>query len=185
MTNGSEALALLVNKIVAITELVGRSISWFTLVIMVVMFAVVVLRYLFNSGSIAMQETGMYLQAAVFMLAAGYTLKNDGHVRVDIFYREMSPQRIALVDFFGSIFLLIPVMVFMGWVSWQYVMNSWAVMEGSPEAGGIHGVYLLKTLILGMVALMLLQAVAETLRNFLLLTGKGPQGEHHVNEEKV
>lgn len=76
-------------------------------------------------------------------------------------------------------------MVFMGWISWQYVMNSWHVMEGSPEAGGIHGVYLLKTLILAMVGLMLLQALAEALRNLLVLLGKGPQIEHHVNEEKV
>ncbi|WP_086479918.1 TRAP transporter small permease subunit [Oceanospirillum sanctuarii] len=185
MTNGSGALSQVVNKIDALTELVGRSISWLTLAMMVVMFAVVVLRYLLNTGSIAMQESVMYLHAAVFMLAAGYTLKNDGHVRVDIFYREMTPERKALVDFFGSIFLLIPVMVFMGWISWQYVMNSWAVMEGSPEAGGIHGVYLLKTLILAMVGLMLLQALAEALRNLLVLMGKGPQVEHHVNEEKV
>lgn len=185
MTNGSGALGQLVNKIDAVTELVGRSISWLTLVMMIVMFAVVILRYLFNSGSIAMQESVMYLHAAVFMLAAGYTLKNDGHVRVDIFYREMSAQRKALVDLLGSLLLLTPVMIFMGWVSWQYVVNSWSVMEGSPEAGGIHGVYLLKSLILGMVGLMLLQAVAETLRNLLVVLGKGPAVEHHVNEEKV
>ena len=185
MTNGSGALGQLVNKIDAVTELVGRSISWLTLVMMVVMFAVVLLRYLFNSGSIAMQESVMYLHATVFMLAAGYTLKHDGHVRVDIFYREMSPQRKALVDLLGSVLLLIPVMSFIGWASWTYVMNSWAVMEGSPEAGGIHGVYLLKSLILAMVALLLLQAVAEALRNLLLLLGKTSQVEHHINEEKV
>ncbi|WP_036590557.1 TRAP transporter small permease subunit [Oceanospirillum maris] len=185
MTNGSGTLGRLINKIDAVTEFVGRSISWLTLVMMIVMFAVVILRYLFNSGSIAMQESVMYLHATVFMMAAGYTLKHDGHVRVDIFYREMSPQRKAMVDFFGSIFLLIPVMIFMGMMSWQYVMNSWHVMESSPEAGGIPGVYLLKTLIIAMVALMLLQAIAEALRNLLLLMGKGSSVEHHVNEEKV
>lgn len=185
MTNVTGALGQVVNKIDAVTELVGRSVSWLTLAMMIVMFAVVVLRYLFNAGSIAMQESVMYLHAAVFMLAAGYTLKHDGHVRVDIFYREMTPRKKALVDFFGTTFLLMPVLIFIGWISWQYVMNSWSVMEGSPEAGGIHGVYLLKTLILAMVGLMLLQALAEGLRNLLVLMGKGPQVEHHINEEKI
>ena len=185
MTHGTGALGQIVNKIDAVTELVGRSIAWLTLAMMIVMFAVVVLRYLFNSGSIAMQESVMYLHATVFMLAVGYTLKHDGHVRVDIFYREMSPRRKALVDFFGTLLLLIPVMSFVFLMSWQYVMNAWHIMEGSPEAGGIHGVYLLKTLILLMAGLLLLQAVAEALRNLLVLLGRGPAVEHHVNEEKV
>lgn len=185
MTNGSGTLGQVINKIDALTEFVGRSIAWLTLVMMVVMFAVVVLRYLFNIGFIAMQESVMYLHAAIFMLAAGYTLKHDSHVRVDIFYREMSEKNKAVVDLLGTVCLLIPVMLFMAWISFDYVINSWSVMEGSPEAGGIPAVFLLKTLILLMVGLLLLQGIAEGLRNLLVLLGKSGGVEHHVNEEKV
>ncbi len=185
MTNGTGALGQVVKKIDALTELVGRSIAWLTLVMMVVMFAVVVLRYLFNTGSIAMQESVMYLHATIFMVAAGYTLKHDGHVRVDIFYREMSPKNKAIVDLLGTVCLLLPVMGFMGWISFDYVLNSWSVMEGSQEAGGLPAVFLLKTLILLMVSLLMLQGIAEGLRNLLLLLGKTDGGEHHIDEEKV
>lgn len=184
MTNGSGALGQIINKIDALTELVGRSIAWLTLVMMIVMFAVVLLRYVFNIGMIAMQESVMYLHATIFMLAAGYTLKHDGHVRVDIFYREMSARNKALVDLGGTLFLLMPVTIFMGWISYEYVLNSWHVMEGSPEAGGIPAVYLLKSLILAMVALLLLQGIAEGLRNLLVLMGCNSGVEHHINEEK-
>jgi len=185
MTKGSGTLSQVINKIDALTEFVGRSIAWLTLAMMIVMFTVVVLRYLFNTGMIAMQESVMYLHAAVFMVAAGYTLKHDGHVRVDIFYREMSEKKKALVDLLGTVCLLIPVTLFIASISFDYVMNSWAVMEGSPEAGGIPAVFLLKTLILVMVGLLLLQGIAEGLRNLLVVMGKSDGVEHHINEEKV
>ncbi|MCP5140778.1 MAG: TRAP transporter small permease subunit [Gammaproteobacteria bacterium] len=161
----------LVNAIDALNERIGRAIAWLTLIMVVVTFAVVVLRYGFNLGWIAMQESITYMHAAVFMLGAGYTLLHDGHVRVDIFYRGMNAKRKAAIDLFGALFLLLPTFVFIAWVSWEYVADAWAVHEGSAETGGIPYRYLLKTVIVLMPALMILQGLAQALRSLLVMTG--------------
>ena len=129
----------------------------------------VVLRYGFNIGWIAMQESVLYLHTTVFMLAMGYTLKHDGHVRVDVFYREFSKRTKAWVDLVGTLVLLVPVCIFIGWVSLDYVASSWELKEASMEAGGLPGVYLLKSLILLMTGTVLLQGIAEALRNLLVI----------------
>jgi TRAP-type mannitol/chloroaromatic compound transport system permease small subunit len=135
-----------------------------------VTFAVVVLRYLFDLGWIAMQESVTYMHATVFMLAAAYTLKGDGHVRVDIFYRRFGVRGRAVIDLIGSLLLLLPVMGFIFLMSWDYVMESWRVMEGSREAGGLPFVYLLKSLIPLMAALFIVQGSAVIIRSLLTLT---------------
>ena len=165
------AIARTVHLIDDISEWSGRAIAWLTLAMVLVTFAVVVLRYLFNLGWIWMQESITYMHAAVFLLGAAFTLRRDGHVRVDIFYREMSPRRQALVNLFGTLCLLLPTVVFLFWVGWDYVLESWAVLEGSREAGGIPGVFLLKTAMLLMAAQVILQGLADLLRSLLTLTG--------------
>jgi TRAP-type mannitol/chloroaromatic compound transport system permease small subunit len=137
-----------------------------------VTFIVVILRYLFNTGWIAMQESITYMHALVFMIGAAYTLKREGHVRIDIFYRNMSARKQAWVNLLGTLLLLIPMFVFMIWVSWDYVMNSWHNLEGSPEAGGIPAVFLLKTIILVMPVLMLLQGAGIIMRSLSVLLQK-------------
>ena len=102
-------------------------------------------------------------------LAAGFTFKQGGHVRVDIFYQRFGARGQALVNLFGSLFLLLPVTGFIFWISWEYVAASWAVWEGSREAGGLPGVFLLKTLLPLMAINLLLQGLAETLRSALVL----------------
>ena len=158
-------------KLEAISEWCGRYISWLTLFMVIITFLVVVLRYLFDTGWIAMQESVSYMHAMLFLVGASYTLKHNGHVRVDIFYRKMTPQRQALVDLLGSVFLLLPVCAFIFWASWDYVLTSWSFKEGSPEAGGLPAVYLLKTLLLIMPALMVIQGTAHFLQNLLKLQG--------------
>ena len=130
-----------------------------------VMFSVVILRYIFNEGSIALQESVTYMHAVVFMLGAAYTLKNDGHVRVDIFYSKMSDRNKAIVNFSGNLLLLLPVCIFIVWSSWDYVTESWRLKESSREAGGLPWIYLLKTSILIMAFLLILQALAGMMRN--------------------
>ena len=144
---------------------------WLALALVLVTFAVVVLRYLFQFGSIAMQESILYLHASLFLLGAAYTLKRDGHVRVDIFYRGFTPRGKALVDLLGSLLLLLPVCSFLLWVSWDYVAGAWALREGSPEAGGLPFVYLLKTLIPLAAALLILQGVSQALASLGTLAG--------------
>jgi TRAP-type mannitol/chloroaromatic compound transport system permease small subunit len=133
-------------------------------------FLIVVLRYGFNLGWIAMQESVMYLHAMVFLLGAAHTLRVNEHVRVDIFYRRFSPKKQAKVDIFGGLLLLMPVNIFIFMVSFEYVMRSWRVMEASQEAGGMPAVFLLKTLILIFPLTMLLQGIAEVVRNVARLS---------------
>jgi len=143
----------------------GRTVSWLSLLLVLVTFIVVVLRYVFDSGSVALQETTTYFHATIFLVGMAYTLQQDAHVRVDIFYSRFSKQGQAWVDLCGALFLLLPFMLFISWISWDYILDSWAVMEGSREAGGLPGVFLLKSLILVMTTLLSLQALTQVARN--------------------
>lgn len=153
-----------------LNETVGRTVAWLTLAMVVVTFAIVVLRYGFSLGSIAAQESVSYMHALVFMLASAYTYRHDEHVRVDIFYRSFSDRGRAWIDLCGTLFLLLPVMVFIFWSSLGYVASAWALHEGSREAGGIPYVYLLKTALVVMPALFALQGLATICRSVSTLT---------------
>lgn len=161
----------------AINERLGRILSWLTLSMVLVTFAVVVLRYAFDIGWIWLQETITFMHAVLFLGAAAYTLKHDGHVRVDILYRRFSERTRARIDMWGTLLLLLPVCVFIFYVSWEYVADSWSIREGSREAGGLGGVFLLKTMMLVMAALMLLQGLAMVLRSRLYLSGVIPSSD--------
>jgi TRAP-type mannitol/chloroaromatic compound transport system permease small subunit len=159
------------------TDFLGRAVSWLTAFMVVTVLVVVVTRYFLQIGSIALQESVTYLHATVFLLGIAYTLKQGGHVRVDIFYRQFSPRRKALVDFCGGIFFLIPVSVLIFYSSWDYVMASWAIGETSAENNGLPFIYLLKTLMILMPATLLLQGVAEILKSLLVLINQSNTGE--------
>ncbi|MFP4077140.1 MAG: TRAP transporter small permease subunit [Halochromatium sp.] len=141
-----------------VNRAVGAAVAWLALAMVLVTFAVVVLRYGFDVGSIALQESITYLFATLFMLGVAYTLQQDGHVR-------------AWVDLLGSLLLLAPVCGFLFIASWDYVADAWSIREGSREAGGLAGVWLLKTLLLAMPVLMLLQGLVWVLRNGLCIAG--------------
>lgn len=143
----------------------GRTVSWLSLLLVVVTFIIVILRYIFDSGSIALQESTSYLHATVFLVGMAYTMQQDAHVRVDIFYSRCSKQTKAWIDLFGALFLLLPFMLFVTWISWSYIVDSWSVLEGSREAGGLPGVFLLKSLILVMTFLLSLQTCTQIARN--------------------
>ncbi len=162
----------MIRKLEAIADVTGRLVAWFTLLMVLVTFAVVVLRYAFNTGWIAMQESITYLHALVFMLGAAYTLRHGGHVRVDIFYQKFSEKGRAWVNLLGTALLLYPLMIFILWISWDYVSESWMVWEGSREAGGLPGVFLLKTLLLLMPVAMMLQGLALMLRSLAVIRGR-------------
>jgi TRAP-type mannitol/chloroaromatic compound transport system permease small subunit len=152
--------------IARLVDVVGRTVAWLTLVMTLLTFGVVILRYGFNQGWIWLQESVTYLHAAVFMVAAAWALQTDDHVRVDIFYRERSPRYQAAVNLLGTLLFLVPFSVLMIAVGWDYVAASWATHEASREAGGLPFVWLLKSLILILPALLLLQS-AVTIRGSL------------------
>lgn len=163
-------IELISKKLEQFIDWIGRSISWLTLAMVLVTFLVVVLRYVFNTGWIALQESISYFHSVVFLLGAAYTLKQNAHVRVDIFYDRLSETGKAWVDLLGHLFILMPVMIFILWVSWPYVTDAWRVKEGSREAGGLPGVYLLKSVILMMAGLLILQGIALILTAILKIT---------------
>lgn len=136
---------------------------------MLITCLVVVLRYLFNTGSIALQESVTYLHGIVFLLGIAYTLKQQGHVRVDILYQKLPARIQASIDIFGTLLFLFPVCIFITLVSIEYVWFSWSLLESSAEPGGLPGVFLLKTLIPLMAVSVLLQGTSELLRNTLIL----------------
>ena len=155
----------LINNLERFIDWTGRSVSWLTLFMVIITFIVVVLRYAFDIGWIALQESVTYLHAMVFLIGASWAMQQEAHVRVDIFYSRMSQKHKALVDLIGSVLMLLPVMLFITWVSWEYVIDSWDVLEGSREAGGLPAVFLLKTLILIMSAMLIMQGLVQIMRS--------------------
>ena len=139
--------------------ILGKFFSWSLLLMVILTFIIVILRYLFNIGFIWMQEMVRYLYAAVFMLCAAYTLARDEHVRVDIFYSKLKDRYKIIVNVIGALLFLIPVCLCILYYSFTYVINSWAQLEGSLEERGLHAVYLLKTLIWVFAIMLLLQSV--------------------------
>lgn len=156
----------------SLIDLIGRAVSWLSLFMVLGTCLIVLLRYGFDIGSIAMQEAINYMHAMVFLLGAAYTLKYNEHVRVDIFYAGLSARKKAYVDLLGNLFILMPVMIFIFWISWQYVADSWQVLESSREAGGLAGVYILKTFILLMPVLLFIQALANILQSLTLIINR-------------
>lgn len=171
-SSGELYLRAFISLLDGINTAVGQFAAWLALFMVMMQFIVVVMRYVFSWGSIQMQESIWYMHGILFMLGAGYTLLKDGHVRVDIFYREASPQKKALVDLLGVLFFLLPVCGLTWYLSWSYVLNSWAVLETSTEGSGLPYIYLFKTVILVFAALMTMQALSMGLRSLMRLAGK-------------
>ena len=155
-----------------INRLVGETVSWLTLFMVLITFLVVVLRYGFNIGFIWMQESVRFMYAAVFLLCAGYTLLKNKHVRVDVLYLNLSERSKAIVDLFGSVFLLLPVCFVIFYYSWSYVINSWQQMEGSIEERGLHLVFIMKTFIWLFAILVSMQSLATIINSFIILKNK-------------
>jgi TRAP-type mannitol/chloroaromatic compound transport system permease small subunit len=155
---------------------VGRAAAWCSLYIVVAEFAVVVMRYALGIGSIRVQESVIYAHAALFMLAAAWTLQAGGHVRVDIFYAEAKPRTRAAIDLLGSVIFLAPFAAALVVLSVPYMARSWVILERSPEASGLPFVYLLKSLIPLFALLIGLQGIAQAIHAALVLSG--PREQH-------
>ena len=158
------ALAALAGRIDRLNTAIGRAAAWLALVIVVLQFALVVARYVFGFGSIWLTETVVYANAALFLLAAAWTLSAGGHVRVDVFYAQASARTRALIDLAGSIVLLLPFALVLAWLAAPYAARSWAILERSQESSGLPLVFLLKTLIPLFAVLMALQGMSQAIR---------------------
>ena len=161
---GLSRFAPLLRAVDALTEAAGRLAGVLAIALVALSFALVLARYALGMGSVAAQEAVLWLHAALFLLGLAYALRHGAHVRVDVFSQRWTPRTRARVELAGLVLLLMPFCVFMVAMSWDYVGASWSAREGSRDPGGLPGWYLLKSLLPLSAALLLLQALAETLR---------------------
>ncbi len=143
----------------------GKSIAWLTLAMIIGSVINLAASWLFNISWIWLRESITWMHGANFLLAAAYTLNRQGHVRVDIFYSKMNQRKKALVDLIGTVFLLIPTAIFIAWASWPAFFLSWKVSEVSSEAGGLPAVYIVKSFLLIMPLLLILEAINQLLKS--------------------
>lgn len=157
----------LINQLEKISEWCGRAVSWCVLIMVLIISYDVFMRYFFQIGSVALQELEWHLFAVIFLLGASYTLKHDGHVRVDIFYqsRKLTDAHRAWIDLLGTLVFLIPFCVLIIVSSWEFVAYSFRILEGSPDPGGLSYRFLLKAAIPLGFFLLLLQGVALILKS--------------------
>jgi|TARA_B110000881_G_C18435111_1_gene442951 TRAP-type mannitol/chloroaromatic compound transport system permease small subunit len=166
----------IINSIDILNETIGRAASWLVLAMVLLICYDVTMRYSFHQGSVALQELEWHLFALIFLLGSAYTLKHNNHVRVDILYQSqyLSNKHRALINIFGILLFLIPFCVLILITTWPFVENAYYYLEGSPDPGGLPYRYLLKGSILVAFTLLILQGLAELLRNYLILTKQDP-----------
>ena len=158
-------LNFVVNFFEKSNKVIGEYISWFIIFMVITQLIIVMARYIFGIGFLKLQELLIYLHGLSFTLAAGYTLLNDEHVRVDLIYRASSDMYKSIINILGSLFFLIPFCLITYSTSLPYVKRSWKIFEGSPETSGLNAVYLLKTALIIFPLLLLIQAVSIIYRN--------------------
>lgn len=154
-----------------ISEYSGRAVAWLCLVLVMLVVYDVSMRYLFRAGSVALQELEWHVFALVFLLGAGYTLKHDAHVRLEIFYQRYAVRTRAWVDLVGSALFLIPLCLLVIKSSWPFVHNAYIFGEGSPDPGGLPYRFIIKAAIPLGFTLLLFQATAAVFRCLNLLFG--------------
>ena len=155
-----------------ITLKVGRTTSWLILFMTLTAFSVALLRYFFNIGFVWMQESYIWMHGLVFLLGSSYTLLEDKHVRIDIFYRRFNEKYKAYVNILFSFFFIFQFIFIISKYSIPYILKSWASLEKSREAGGLHFLYLYKTSIILFCFLLFIQTISLILRCFLVINKK-------------
>lgn len=161
-------------RIDALTEFSGKAVSWLVLAMVVLIVYDVTMRYWFQSGSVALQELEWHLFALLFLIGMAYTHKHDGHVRVDIVFRSrlLNDRQRALINVLGTVCFLIPFCVVVLVSSWPFVYNAWLFSETSPDPGGLAHRFLIKSALLVGFGLLLLQGIAEFIRNLNIVLGQ-------------
>ena len=156
-----------------LNDLIGRGVSWVTTGLVAVVFIDVVMRYAFSTSFVFVQEMEWHLFAFIFLIAAGYTLLHDGHVRVDIIYQRLSDKGRAWINLIGTLLCLIPGCLMIIDTSWSWVMTSFSILEGSPDPGGIPLRFIIKGCVPVGFALILLQGISLGINSLLIIIGRG------------
>ncbi|NPA24675.1 MAG: TRAP transporter small permease subunit [Deltaproteobacteria bacterium] len=153
------------------TDKIGLIVAWLTTILVLNVFYDVIMRYAFHHGNIAVQEMEWHIFSVIFLIGAAYTLKEDGHVRVDIIYTKLSNKQKAWIDFLGTFVFLIPFCIIVIYASLNFIEASWAVREVSPDPGGLPGRYVLKAMIPLGFLLLIIQGISQAIKNLLVITG--------------
>ena len=165
-----KALLAVARAIDALTERVGRAVIWLVPAATLISAGNALARYALGASSNAWLEIQWYLFGAMFLLAAGYTLKHDGHVRIDIFYNRLGPRGQAWIDLAGGLLFLLPMALLLGWLAWPMFVDAWATHEMSPDAGGLLR-WPVKLLLPVGFALLALQGIAEVIKRIGVISG--------------
>ena len=159
------------NQLEQIAERVGQWAAWLNVPLVLLICYDVFMRYAFNETAVWILELEWHLYALIFLFGAAFALKHDQHVRVDVFYDNLNRHKQAWIDTVGIILFLMPWIVLVIWQSSVYTANSFAILEGSPDPGGMPARYILKACIPISFTLLGLQGIAELIKNILILTG--------------
>ena len=156
------------------TEWTGKLVSWLVILLVLLVGYDVSMRYLFQSGSIGIQELEWHLFSIIFLIGAAYTLKHDEHVRLDLLYRShfLNDKHRALIDAFGSLFILLPFCILIVVSAWPFVSQAYIYNEASPDPGGLPARWIIKAMIPIGFALLILQGVAESIKKIIYAVGK-------------
>ncbi len=161
----------LARKIDAFQEKFGNALSWLMFGMVVVVFSDVIFRYVFNKSWVFIQELEWHLFGLVYLLAAGYTMLHDEHVRIDVVYSKWTPRKKAAFDFALLFVMFFPSAIMILWTTWPFVKHSFQVNEGSPDPGGIPGRWVYKSVIIVGFLLLMLQAASQAIKNFYWMMG--------------
>ena len=165
----------------SVNQKLGEIMAWLVALMTVLTVGIIALRVLWQAGSIALQESVIYMHCGLFLLTMAYTAGRDAHVRVDVCYRGFSRTQQAWINALGGIVFLLPFAAFVCWSSWHFVVRSWAIQETSANPGGLPFLYLLKTLIPLSGFLLVLQAFAQVLQD---LTRLMAEPEHYLQKSE-
>jgi len=173
-----QSLEKFVNFVDGISDRIGQLVGWMTTLMVLIVFYDTVMRYAFNKGNVALQELEWHLFAIVFLIGAAYTLKESGHVRVDIVYVSLSEKTKAWIDFLGIFVFLIPFSAMVIFSTKGFIMNSWAIREISPDPGGLPARYILKSMIPLGFSLLIVQGLSEAAKNLMTIMGYKRKGDN-------
>ena len=164
--SGRDVLRQLARTIDRWQDAFGRALSWLMLVMVLVVFFDVVMRYAINRTYVFTQELEWYIFAVAYLMAGGYVLLWDEHIRVDILYSRFTPRTRAWMDFALFFVFYFPATILVMYTTWPFFRNSFAVLEGSPDPGGIPARWALKGVIIVAFGIMVLQGISETIKRF-------------------
>lgn len=175
----------------AITTFVGKAAFWLVLIMTLISAANATVRFAFNYSSNGLLEIQWYLFAGVFLLCSAYTLQKNEHVRIDVLAGKLSPRGQAVIDIFGTLFFLLPMVILVLWLSIPLVAESYRIQETSANAGGLIR-WPVKIILPVGFTFLALQGVSELIKRFAFLAGliadpntkhQGPSAEEELAAE--